>query len=752
MKKLASLAFSFLFIATAVMAQDAPKKLQKGHTDQNKFRQLKDVLPTPNNRRTASGAPGYEYTQQKVDYVMDIVVDEDKNLLTGNESITYHNNSKDYLEYLWVQLDQNMRAPDSKTPLAKSEDLGNTTFNDPVTFTKNNLTKSADFGFKIKEVNNSTGGSLSYTVNRTMMRINLPQPLAPGNTFEFSIRWNYLINNSVTDGGRSGFELFPDGNKNFTIAQFFPRLAVYDNVEGWQNMQFWGRSEWALEFGDYDVKITVPADHIVDATGELLNEKKVLTKEQRVRFDKARTSFKDPIFIVTQEEAEKAEKLKSKKSKTWHFNAKNVRDFAFASSRKYIWDAMAVNINGKTVMAVSLYPKEGNPLWEEHSTRVVANTLEEYSKMTFDYPYSKAISVHADRQGMEYPMICFNYGRPQPDGTYSERTKRGMIGVITHEVGHNFFPMIVNSDERQWTWMDEGINSFVEILSELDYDPNFFTGNLPKDIVRYMSMDQDNLSTIMSQGDYVKNFGPNAYTKPAAGLYMLRQTIMGPELFDYAFRTYSRRWMFKHPSPADFFRTMEDASAMDLDWFWRGWFYTTDYNDIGVKDVKKFYLTDQPTEAAKQLAKRYNMNLADYEGKFVFFEQEKEGVPVDSKKALEIDVIKNHMATMTEEQRAALKEAPNFFYQVTFEKPGGLVMPIIVELEYVDGSKERHTFPAQIWMKNDKEVTKVFRTTKAIKKITLDPDLETADIDTSNNSWPKKDDSKFDKFKQKMKG
>ena len=752
MKKLASLAFSFLFIATALTAQDAPKKLQKGHTDQNKFRQLKDVLPTPNNRRTASGAPGYEYTQQKVDYVMDIVVDEDKNLLTGNESITYHNNSKDYLEYLWVQLDQNMRAPDSKTPLAKSEDLGNTAFNGPVTFTKNNLTKPADFGFKIKEVNNSTGGSLSYTVNRTMMRINLPQPLAPGNTFEFSIRWNYLINNSVTDGGRSGFELFPDGNKNFTIAQFFPRLAVYDNVEGWQNMQFWGRSEWALEFGDYDVKITVPADHIVDATGELLNEKKVLTKEQRVRFEKARTSFKDPVFIVTQEEAEKAEKLKSKKSKTWHFNAKNVRDFAFASSRKYIWDAMAVNINGKTVMAVSLYPKEGNPLWEEHSTRVVANTLEEYSKMTFDYPYSKAISVHADRQGMEYPMICFNYGRPQPDGTYSERTKRGMIGVITHEVGHNFFPMIVNSDERQWTWMDEGINSFVEILSELDYDPNFFTGNLPKDIVRYMSMDQDNLSPIMSQGDYVKNFGPNAYTKPAAGLYMLRQTIMGPELFDYAFRTYSKRWMFKHPSPADFFRTMEDASAMDLDWFWRGWFYTTDYNDIGVKDVKKFYLTDQPTEAAKQLAKRYNMNLADYEGKLVFFEEEKEGVPVDSKKALEIDVIKNHMATMTEEQRATLKEAPNFFYQVTFEKPGGLVMPIIVELEYADGSKERHTYPAQIWMKNDEEVSKVFRTTKAIKKITLDPDLETADIDTSNNSWPKKDDSKFDKFKQKMKG
>ena len=753
MKKIVSITFSLIFIISATLAQNSGKKEIKGHTDQNKFRQLKDVLPTPNNRRTASGAPGYEYTQQKVDYKMDIVLDEEANRIFGNESITYKNNSKDYLEYLWVQLDQNMRAPDSKTPLANSEKLGNNPYNGPKTFTKNNILKPADFGFKIEEVKNINGNPISYTVNRTMMRINLPQPLSPGGVFEFNIKWNYLINNSVTDGGRSGFELFDDGNKNYTIAQFFPRLAVYDNVEGWQNMQFWGRSEWALEFGDYDVKITVPADHIVDATGELLNEKKVLTKEQQKRFEKARTSFNNPVFIVTQDEAELAEKERSNKTKTWHFNAKNVRDFAFASSRKYIWDAMAVNINGKTVMAVSLYPKEGNPLWEEHSTRVVANTLEEYSKMTFDYPYSKAISVHADRQGMEYPMICFNYGRPNPDGTYSERTKRGMIGVITHEVGHNFFPMIVNSDERQWTWMDEGINSFVEILAELDYDPNFYTGNLPKDIVGYMSINQNNLSPIMSQGDYVKNFGPNAYTKPAAGLYMLRQTIMGPELFDYAFRTYSKRWMFKHPSPADFFRTMEDASAMDLDWFWRGWFYTTDYNDIALKEVKKFILTDQPTEEAKKMAKRYNMDLADFDGKLVYFKKEEKGsVASNALIASEIPVIKNHLALMTEDEKKTLKDIPNYFYEVTFEKPGGLVMPIIVELEYEDGTKDRHKFPAQIWRYNDKMVSKVFKTVKEIKKITIDPDLETADIDTSNNSWPKKDNSKFDKFRKKLKG
>jgi len=749
MKKTASLILSLFFISATIFAQSTSQKPQKGHTDQNKFRQLKDELPTPNSQRTASGAPGHEYTQQKVDYVMDIVLDEKTNRITGNELITYHNNSKDHLEYLWVQLDQNMRAPDSKTPLANSESLGNLAFNGPVTFTRTSLKKPDEFGFNIEEVKNADGSPLSHTINRTMMRINLDTPLAPGGTFKFSIKWNYLINDQ--SNGRSGYEPFPDGNNTYVIAQFFPRLAVYDNVEGWQNMQFWGRSEWALEFGDYDVKITVPADHILDATGDLQNEKQVLTKEQRKRFEKARTSFKDPVFIVTQEEAEKAEKERSDKVKTWHFKADRVRDFAFASSRKHIWDAMAVNINGKTVMALSMYPKEGNPLWEEHSTRVVANTLEEYSKLTFDYPYSKAISVHARGQGMEYPMICFNYGRPNPDGTYSERTKRGMIGVITHEVGHNFFPMIVNSDERQWTWMDEGINSFVETLAELDYDPNFITGNLPKDIVRYMAIDQENLTPIMSQGDYAKFFGASNYTKPAAGLYMLRQTIMGPELFDYAFRTYAKRWMFKHPTPADFFRTMEDASAMDLDWFWRGWFYTTDYNDIGVKEVKKYYLTDQPTELAIQTAKRSNLNLEEYKGKLVYFAEEVEGKEITPMKAMDFDVIKNHIAKMSDEEKASLKEAPNFFYEVVFEKPGGLVMPIIVELEYEDGSKERHTYPAQIWRFNDKQVSRVFRTTKEIKKIVVDPDLETADIDTSNNSWPKKDDSKFKKFKDQIK-
>jgi hypothetical protein len=732
MKKISLLLFSLFFIVATNTAQEKKEesKTKQGHIDQNKFRQLKDVLATPNDQHTASGAPGSQYSQQKVDYVMDIRLEESTNKIYGNEKITYHNNSKDQLEYLWVQLDQNMRADDSKTPLSKS--TGASPFITPDKFKNTYMKGSKGFGFNIEKVE-SNDKPLSHFINRTMMRINLPTPLASGETFEFRIKWNYKINDINKDGGRSGLESFPDGNNNYTIAQFFPRLAVYNNVEGWQNMQFWGRSEFALEFGDYEVNLTVPADHIVDATGDLQNEKNVLTKEQRKRWEKARKSFDQPVMIVTQAEAEKAEKGRVTKTKTWQFKAQRVRDFAFASSRKYIWDAMATNVNGKTVMAVSLYPKEGNPLWEEHSTRAVATTLVEYSKLTFDYPYPKAISVHSERQGMEYPMICFNFGRPNPDGTYSDRTKKGMLGVIIHEVGHNFFPMIVNSDERQWTWMDEGLNSFVEILAELVYDPELFATNPAKEITRYMGGDQSNLSPIMSQGDYVKQFGPNAYTKPAAGLYMLRKTIMGPELFDHAFRTYSKRWMFKHPTPADFFRSMEDASGMDLDWFWRGWFYTTDFTDIGIKEVKPLYLTDKPNERVTKLKEQYKQYF-DGLGPLVYITDKKEDANAKAMDAY-----------------ADGKEVPSYIYSVEFEKPGGLIMPIIVELTYADGSTEMQTFPAQIWMKSDTTVKRVFASTQEIKSIVVDPDFETADVDTSNNSWPKKEANKFDVFKNKVK-
>ena len=703
MKKFGLVMLSFLFAATTY-----GQITKQGHVNTNKFKQLKQELPTPNLERTASGKPGTAYTQQKVDYVMDIVLDDAKTKITGSETITYHNNSKDDLEYLWVQLDQNMRAADSKTPDISPNSI-------PKRISKNRFNRAFpeerfDGGFNIMSVTNKDGSALSHTINQTMMRINLTEPLTSGATFEFNISWWYNINNHRTDGGRSGYEHFNENdNNNYVIAQFYPRMCVYDNVEGWQNDQFWGRSEFALEFGDFTVNITVPEDHMLGATGVLQNPKEVFSKKELKRREKARKSFDNPVVIRTQEEAEKIEKSKATKTKTWKFIAKNVRDYAFATSRKFIYDAMAVDINGKTVMAESLYSKEANPLYGDHSTRAAAQTLKTYSKYTFDYPYHKAISVDG-QMGMEYPQICFNPGRPDlPDGGYSDRMKYRMIKVTIHEVGHNFFPMIVNSDERQWTWMDEGLNSYMEMLAELDYDKDFpIVRGYPKNIVRYMSGDQSRIAPIMSKGDNVYSFGSNAYGKPATALWILRETIMGKELFDHAFRTYSQRWMFKHPSPADFFRTMEDASGIDLDWFWRGWFYTTDVTDIGVKGVKKYTTKEQ--------------------GNTVEF---------------------------VEDSSAGLGFAntnDKYHYEITYEKPGGLVMPIIVEFTYKDGTTEKKTYPAQIWRYNDKEVTKVFTSSKQIESIMIDPDLETADVDTSNNSFPRETSNKFDKFKQKMKG
>ena len=710
MKKNYSLLLCAFFLAISTYAQET-SITKKGHTNQNKFRQLQDVLTTPNSQHTASGAPGKNYTQQKVDYQIDVVLDDEKQRITGNEIITYHNNSVDELPYLWVQLDQNMRAADSKTPDIQSGEL-------PEKISKENFKKNFseppfDGGFKIMKVTNLDGSNLSHTINQTMMRINLPKPLASGETFQFKINWWYNINNHRTQGGRSGFEHFTeDGNNNYVIAQFYPRMCVYNNVEGWQNDQFWGRSEFALEFGDFYVNITTPADHMLGATGVLQNPKEVLSKEELKRLELAKKTFDKPVIIRTQKEAEEIEKGRSKKTKTWKFIAKNVRDYAFATSRKFIWDGMAVDINDKTVMAYSLYSKEANPLYGDHSTKAVAQTLKTYSKHTFDYPYHKAISVDG-QMGMEYPQICFNPGRPNPDGTYSDKTKYRMIKVTIHEVGHNFFPMIVNSDERQWTWMDEGLNSYMEMLAELDYDKDFpITRGYPKNIVKYMSGDQSKIAPIMSKGDNVYEFGNNAYGKPATALWILRETIMGKELFDHAFKTYAQRWMFKHPTPEDFFRTMEDASAMDLDWFWRGWFYTTDVTDIGIKGVKKFYTINNEDESIN------------------FIEDATEGLAFNNKNSNQV----------------------KFHYQITYNKPGGLVMPIIVEFTYKDGTKERKTYPAEIWRYNDDEVTKVFSSNKEITKITIDPDLETADVDTSNNSYPKESENKFEKYKNKRKG
>lgn len=744
-----------IFLAGACLCLSAQE-----NTNLNKFRQLKQEFATPNVYRTASGAPGHEYWQQKADYKIDIKLDDENQRIYGNETITYFNQSPDVLSYIWLQLDQNMRAKDSDTQKTMISAL-----QDQVTFDQlNRLKYNFDGGFKLDHVKDNDGNDLPATVNKTMMRIDLPDPLEPGESFSFSVKWWYNINDRMKQGGRSGYEYFEDDdNYLYTIAQFYPRMAVYNEVEGWQHKQFLGSGEFTLPFGDFEVRLTVPADHVVGATGQLQNAGEVLTKDQIKLFEQAKNETRNPVIIISQDDAEKAEKAKSKKEKTWVYKANNVRDFAFASSRKFIWDAMGVKFGDRTVLAMSYYPKEGNPLWEQYSTRVVAHTLDSYSRHTFDYPYPVAISVHSDRIGMEYPMICFNGGRPEKDGTYSERTKYGMIGVITHEVGHNYFPMIVNSDERQWTWMDEGLNTFTQFMAQQEWEPDYpNTRGMPASIVPYMSGDKKFISPIMTNSESVWNLGSNAYSKPTVALNILRETVMGRELFDYAFKEYAQRWMFKHPTPTDFFRTMEDASGVDLDWFWRGWFYTTDHCDISLETVKWYQPDTKNPEIEKPLRRKTEnketiINIRDSKladqtylarnpaAADFYTSYDEYAVTEEDKKQYD-----RFLEGLSEEEKEMLGGNYNF-YQVNFKNIGGLVMPLIIKFEFVDGSEETQSIPAEIWRRNNEEVSKVFLFDREVAQITLDPLYETADCDYNNNYWPEKQEpTRFQLYKSRF--
>ena len=768
MKKLLSFGIMFLTVLT-VVAQDIRNNPGSNHG--NKFEQLGTILPTPNEYRTASGAPGPKYWQQRADYDIKATLDEKNLMLHGAETITYFNNSPDVLTYIWLQLDENEHSTTKNAgyPDGSSMSRGMS----PAMIDKLEEEKSDNgLGVNILKITDLLGAKLKYTVNKTMMRVELPTALKPGQKFAFKVDWNYKITDRMTVGGRGGFEFFPeDGNHLFTMAQWYPRLAVYSDFQGWQHHQFTGRGEFALTFGNYKVAITVPSDHVVMATGACQNYPAVLSPAQLARWNKAQTSA-EPVEVVTLEEAKKAEQTKATTQKTWVFNAENVRDFAFGSSRKFIWDALAANVEGKKVMCMSAYGKEAYGLYRPFSSKAVAHTIKTYSKFTIPYPYPVAQSIEASN-GMEYPMICFNYGRTEKDGSYTQAAKNGMLGVIIHEVGHNFFPMIINSDERQWSWMDEGLNTYVEYLTEELYDNKFPSRRGPAfAIADYMKLPKDQLEPIMTNSENIIQFGPNAYAKPATGLNILRETIMGRELFDYSFKEYSRRWAFKHPTPADLFRTIEDASAEDLDWFWRGWFYSIDPVDIAIDTVKHAVydatvavpaartmgprgLSKPEVNSFEDISKIRNRNdksivfLTDVDQSLrdFYWRYDRGLEPYDSvtkQPAMAMPAAEG----LTDAEKA--KYASANLYEVSFLNKGGLVMPIILEFTFEDGTKETQRLPAQIWRKNENKVTKVFLTSKKAVSIQLDPMRETADIDESNNKWPNvAAPSKFALFKSK---
>jgi hypothetical protein len=768
MKKLLSFGIMCLTVLT-VMAQDIRNNPGSNHG--NKFEQLGTILPTPNEYRTASGAPGPKYWQQRADYDIKATLDEKNLMLHGAETITYFNNSPDVLTYIWLQLDENEHSTTKNAGYPDGSSMGRGM--SPAMIDNLEEAKSDNgLGVNILKITDLLGAKLKYTVNKTMMRVELPTALKPGQKFAFKVDWNYKITDRLTVAGRGGFEFFPeDGNHLFTMAQWYPRLAVYSDFQGWQHHQFTGRGEFALTFGNYKVAITVPSDHVVMATGACQNYSAVLSPAQLARWNKAQTSA-EPVEVVTLEEAKNAEKTKATTQKTWVFNAENVRDFAFGSSRKFIWDALAANVEGKKVMCMSAYGKEAYGLYRPFSSKAVAHTIKTYSKFTIPYPYPVAQSIEASN-GMEYPMICFNYGRTEKDGSYTQAAKNGMLGVIIHEVGHNFFPMIINSDERQWSWMDEGLNTYVEYLTEELYDNKFPSRRGPAfAIADYMKLPKDQLEPIMTNSENIIQFGPNAYAKPATGLNILRETIMGRELFDYSFKEYSRRWAFKHPTPADLFRTIEDASAEDLDWFWRGWFYSIDPVDIAIDTVKHAVydatvavpaartmgprgLSKPEVNSFEDISKIRNRNdksivfLTDVDQSLrdFYWRYDRGLEPYDSvtkQPAMAMPAAEG----LTDAEKA--KYASANLYEVSFLNKGGLVMPIILEFTFEDGTKETQRLPAQIWRKNENKVTKVFLTSKKAVSIQLDPMRETADIDESNNKWPNvAASSKFALFKSK---
>jgi hypothetical protein len=764
---------TIVLLAATVQAQNL-SNANSNHA--NKFEQLGTMLPTPNEQRTASGAPGPRYWQQKVDYDIKCELDEANNKLTGSETITYLNNSPDVLSYFWMQLDENQHSTLNNANYQNQNNMG-PQYTDKVLDRFDERKSDNGYGVNIVKITDATGKPIKYTINKTMMKVDLPTALKPGQKFTFKVDWNYKIvdrGNFIRFGGaRGGYEHFSeDNNNNYTMTQWYPRLCRYSDDQGWQNHQFTGTGEFTLSFGNFKVQMTVPADHIVGATGECQNYAQTLSPAQMARWQKAQTA-KEPLQIVTLDEALKASKQKSAAKKTWIYKADNVRDFAWTSSRRFVWDAMPAMVEGKKSMAMSYYAKEAYPIYSKYSTKAVAHTLKTYSKFSFPYPYPVAISVEGN-QGMEYPMISFNPGRALPDGSYSEGSKNAAILVIIHEVGHTFFPMIVNSDERQWTWMDEGLNSYLQYLTQELWDNKFPSdGGPPFQITDYMKLPKDQLEPIMTNSENINNFGANAYDKVAAGLNILRETIVGRELFDNAFREYAKRWAFKSPTPADFFRSIEDATGEDLDWFWRGWFYGTDACDISI-DTVKYAVPDvtampaqtKDTTVYRPLTKPLVNDFEDLskirnkEDKSIVFETDKDTSLRDFYWRYARDVEKYDTAKypiVVKPQTEALdaegqqKYGSKHMYELTFSNKGGLVMPIILEWTYKDGTKEIERIPAQVWRKNEKKVSKTFLKEKEVASVKLDPYKETADVDESNNNYGDiKPPSKFKVFKQKQ--
>lgn len=613
-----------------------------------------------NTFRLASGAPGPAYWQNRADYQIEDTLYSESKTISGKVVITYTNNSPDTLHYLWLQLDQNQLKKGSIGLLTNGYSDGTFPFQG---------------GMKVYSVEIFKGGKYypaNHIISDTRMQIRLIDPLEPGGKkLTFVIRYSFPI--PPQGLGRSGWMTSQKGII-YEVAQWYPRMEVYDDVNGWNSLPFLGAGEFYLDYGNFDYRITVPWDQIVAGSGELINEKDVLTEEEISRLERARRSDK-AVYIISKDEVGNPDtRPVSKGMVTWHFRMKNSRDVSWACSNAFVWDAARINLpSGRKSIAMSLYPIESasDSAWGR-STEYLKGSVEIYSRRWFEYPYPTAVNVAGPVGGMEYPGIIFCSWKANG---------KVLFGITTHEIGHNWFPMIVGSNERANAWMDEGFNTFINIYSTEEFnggeyapkrDNEFDPGgkNPARDIVPYLASSESQPIVSYADGIPPQYVHTLEYYKTALGLYMLREIVLGHNRFDYAFRTYINRWAYKHPTPIDFFRTMNDASGENLNWFWKGWFVKNWKLDQAVDSVR--YVDGDPTKGAF----------------------------------------------------------------ITLENKGQMVMPVIVEVKESNGKTGRVNLPVEIWERSG-IFTFRYNSKARIESVEIDPDKILPDIDPSNNLWTK---------------
>lgn len=701
------------------------------HAEATPFSPLGSLVDPPSATRGADGRPTSTYWQQHIAYDIDATLDVERRVINAQAELRYTNNAPQALDAIWFEISPEATTKDAIAHRSATINVDSASVRDLRGLREQ---EERGGGLVVSSVADSEDRPLAFEARGTQLRVALPRPLASGQTVRIKLAWRVALVDLDRKGGRTGYMLLSSGDPIFHIAQWYPQPVAFTDYGGWRNVPFVDHGEFAPELGDYNVSLTLPAGQLVAATGVLTNEADVLTGVERTRLARLRQGKVTEIVTA----AEAATKRRSSETRTWRFAARNVRDFALAASLRYRWDATLAGTSA--VRAMTFYPSEASALWRPLALPAIGHALDVYGRMTFDYPYPVVQAAFGPNDGMEHTMLAFSRYPPDgPNGTYSRERKRDFLWVLTHEVGHNWFPLIVNSDERAWTWMDEGLTSYLETLATLEWSGDYTTRpNLPA--MLGAEREATGRQPPMTPANAVVDLFPTQYHRPAAALQVLRELVLGRETFDRAFRAYARAWMFKRPTPGDFFRTINQESGADLDWFWRAWFFSTDHVDLSLERVAALRLVAVPADAIPAPADATppaNLTVLRNaaEGRRLMVEQ----VPrlADAydripERTLAGATPSAHAVVDVQRTLDALGQG-GVFYELDIRNRGGVVSPVPIRIDYRDGTSERYVVPVELWFGDTKRAQHILWRAKSIRSVTLDPDAATGDVDRGNN-------------------